>query len=151
MGSVPLPPVVTAVVTGLLLGLALAASPPSGEVPDALRVVTFNLLHGGPASGLTGDETHLDERLRLVTRELREVAPDIVGLQESSITGDRNVAARLAADLGLHWAYASATGRVTRIGVLDRLIVWAMNFEAGPAVLSRWPIVETEIIDLPRP
>jgi endonuclease/exonuclease/phosphatase family metal-dependent hydrolase len=126
------------------------ASPAAGEAPAALRVVTFNLLHGGPSSGLWGDDHHLDARLDLVVRELREIEPDIVGLQESSINGRRHVAARLAAQLGLHWAHASATRRVSGIGVLDRLLVWAMNFEEGPAVLARWPISETEVLDLPR-
>jgi endonuclease/exonuclease/phosphatase family metal-dependent hydrolase len=146
MGAVPLP----ALVVGLLLGLALGAGLAAGETPARLRVVTFNLLHGGPASGLSGDDQHLDQRLTLVARELRELAPDVVGLQESSITRRRNVAARLAGELGLHWAHASATRRVSGIGILDWLIVWAMNFEEGPAVLSRWPIVETQIYDLPR-
>jgi endonuclease/exonuclease/phosphatase family metal-dependent hydrolase len=146
MGSVPLP----ALVSGLLLGLAMVASPAAGQEPAALRVVTFNLLHGGPSSGLLGDDQHLDERLGLVTRELSDLAPDVVGLQESSITRGRHVAARLAGALGLHWAHASATRRVSGIGLLDSLIVWAMNFEEGPAVLSRWPIVETEVFDLPR-
>jgi endonuclease/exonuclease/phosphatase family metal-dependent hydrolase len=126
------------------------ASPAEGEAPGALRVVTFNLLHGGPSSGLWGDDHHLDARLDLVVRELGEVDPDIVGLQESSINGRRHVAARLAAQLGLHWAHASATRRISGIGVLDRLLVWAMNFEEGPAVLARWPISETEVFDLPR-
>lgn len=146
MGAVPLP----AVIGALVLGLALGAGPAEGNTPAALRVVTFNLLHGGPASGLSGDDDHLDDRLALVARELREVAPDIVGLQESSITRGRHVAAQLAGALGLHWAHASATRRVSGISLVDRLVVWAMNFEEGPAILSRWPIVETEIIDLPR-
>ena len=146
MGAVPLP----ALVAGLLIGLALVAGPAAGEAPGAVRVVTFNLLHGGPGSGLLGDDEHLDDRLALVARELRGVHPDVVGLQESSITSGRHVAARLASDLGLHWAHASATRRVSRIGVVDTLLVWAMNFEEGPAILSRWPIVETEVIDLPR-
>jgi endonuclease/exonuclease/phosphatase family metal-dependent hydrolase len=147
VGSVPVP----GLVAGLVLGLALVASPPAaGEAPAVLRVVTFNLLHGGPSSGLWGDDHHLDARLDLVARELRSIDPDILGLQESSISGRRHVAARLAADLGLHWAHASATRRISRIGVLDRLLVWAMNFEEGPAILSRWPIVETEVLDLPR-
>lgn len=145
MGSLPLPALILA-----LLGLAVVAGPAAGQSPAALRVVTFNLLHGGPASGLSGDDQHLDDRLALVARELRAVGPDIVGLQESSITGRRHVAARLAGDLGLHWAHASATRRVSRIGLLDTLLVWAMNFEEGPAILSRWPIVETEVLDLPR-
>lgn len=146
MGSVPVP----ALVAALLLGLALVAGPAAGEAPGALRVVTYNLLHGGPSSGLLGDDHHLDDRLAIVARELRDIRPDVVGLQESSITRRRHVAARLASELGLHWAHASATRRVSRIGFLDTLVVWAMNFEEGPAILSRWPIVETEVIDLPR-
>lgn len=145
MGTVPVP----RVALGLILGLLLAG-PAAGEVPAVLRVVTFNLLHGGPSSGLWGDDHHLDARLNLVIRELRGIDPDIVGLQESSISGRRHVAARLAAELGLHWAHASATRRVSGIGVLDRLLVWAMNFEEGPAILARWPISETEVLDLPR-
>ena len=146
MGSVQVP----ALVAALLLGLALVAGPAAGEAPAALRVVTYNLLHGGPSSGLLGDDDHLDDRLAIVARELRDLRPDLVGLQESSITRRRHVAARLASELGLHWAHASATRRVSRIGFLDTLVVWAMNFEEGPAILSRWPIVEAEVIDLPR-
>jgi endonuclease/exonuclease/phosphatase family metal-dependent hydrolase len=146
MGSVQVP----ALVAALLLGLALVAGPAAGEAPAALRVVTYNLLHGGPSSGLLGDDAHLDDRLAIVARELRDLRPDLVGLQESSITRRRHVAARLASELGLHWAHASATRRVSRIGFLDTLVVWAMNFEEGPAILSRWPIMESEVIDLPR-
>lgn len=147
MGTVPVP----RLVAGLFLGLALVASlPAAGEASAVLRVVTFNLLHGGPSSGLWGDDHHLDARLDLVVRELRAIDPDIVGLQESSISGRRHVAARLAAELGLHWTHASATRRVSGIGLLDRLLVWAMNFEEGPAVLARWPISEAEVLDLPR-
>ena len=134
----------------VLLLVALAIGPASAEAPSTLRVVTFNLLHGGPTSGWWGDDHQLDARLELVARELRALDPDILGLQESSISGRRNVAERLAAQLGLRWVHASATGRISGIGLLDRLLVWTMNFEEGPAILSRWPIVETEVLDLPR-
>ena len=147
MGSLPLP---AALALGLLV---LAAATPAGAESAAspLRVVTFNLLHGGPSSGWSGDGQQLEERLVLVTRELRALAPDIVGLQESSIARGRgNIAKRLGAALGLHWAHASATRRVSGIRWFDALVVWAMNFEEGPAILSRWPIVETEIVELPR-
>ena len=87
----------------------------------------------------------------MVTRELQELAPDVVGLQEASITRGRgNVAARLAQALGLNWAHASATRRVSGLGWIDRLIVWGINFEEGPAILSRFPIVATHVVDLPR-
>jgi endonuclease/exonuclease/phosphatase family metal-dependent hydrolase len=145
VGALPVP----RLALGLLVGLVLSTGPAAAEVP-LLRVVTFNMLHGGPSSGLWGDDHHLDARLDLVVRELRAVDPDIVGLQESSISGRRHVAARLAARLGLHWSHGSATRRVSGIGLLDRLLVWAMNFEEGPAILARWPISETEVFDLPR-
>ena len=134
-----------------MVALAGGTAAAGDERPPALRVVTFNLLHGGPASGWRGDGEHLEERLAMVTRELQELAPDVVGLQEASITRGRgNVAARLAQALGLNWAHASATRRVSGLGWIDRLIVWGINFEEGPAILSRFPIIETDVVDLPR-
>jgi endonuclease/exonuclease/phosphatase family metal-dependent hydrolase len=147
MGAVSVPALLAAV----LLLTALPDSAAGDASAAELRVVTFNLLHGGPASGWRGDGEQLEERLTLVTRELQALAPDIVGLQEASVTRRRgNVAARLATALGLHWVHASATRRVSGLSWLDRLIVWGINFEEGPAVLSRFPVIETEVVDLPR-
>ena len=148
MGSVPVP----ALVAVVLLLTALPGGAAAGEEPaSALRVVTFNLLHGGPSSGWRGDGEHLEERLAMVTRELGVLAPDVVGLQEASITRGRgNVAARLATALGLHVTHASATRRVSGLTWIDRLIVWGINFEEGPAILSRFPIVATDVVELPR-
>src|SRR5437773_9214579 len=87
----------------------------------------------------------------MVTRELGALAPHVVGLQEASITHGRgNVAARLATALGLHFTHASATRRVSGLAWIDGLIVRGMNFEEGPAILSRFPIVERSVVDLPR-
>ena len=148
MGAVPLPALVVA---ALLLAVLPGGGAAGEDSLPALRVVTFNLLHGGPSSGWRGDGEHLEERLAMVTRELQALAPDVIGLQEASIARGRgNVAARLARALGLHWAHASATRRVSGLGWIDGLIVWAMNFEEGPAILSRFPIVETSVVDLPR-
>jgi endonuclease/exonuclease/phosphatase family metal-dependent hydrolase len=113
--------------------------------------MTFNLLHGGAASGLTGDGQRLESRLAMTIEELRALAPDIVALQEASVSRQRgNVAARLAATLGFHYVHAPATERVFGRTLLDRLIVFFMNFEEGPAILSRFPIVASEVYDLPR-
>ena len=147
MGAVSLPALLVAT---LLLALPGGAAAGEGSIAP-LRVVTFSLLHGGPASGWRGDGEHLEERLAMVTRELRSLAPDVVGLQEASIARGRgHVAARLASALGLHWAHASATRRISGLPWIDGLLVWAMNFEEGPAVLSRFPIAETSVVDLPR-
>ena len=130
---------------------ALPGGAAGEESAAPLRVVTFNLLHGGPTSGWRGSGERLEERLAIVTRELQALAPDIVGLQEASIARGRgNVAGRLATALGLHWAHASATRRLSGLGWLNSLIVWGINFEEGPAVMSRFPITATETVELPR-
>jgi endonuclease/exonuclease/phosphatase family metal-dependent hydrolase len=148
VGSIPLPALVAAVVCLLA---AFPGGRAAAEPASALRAVTFNLLHGGPASGWRGDGAALEERLTLVRRELAGLAPDVVALQEASITGAHgHVAARLATALGLHWAHASATRHVTGWRRLDALLVWGLRFEEGPAILSRFPIVETGVVDLPR-
>jgi endonuclease/exonuclease/phosphatase family metal-dependent hydrolase len=148
VGAISLP----ALLVVVLLLAVLPGGAPAGEARGlALRVVSFNLLHGGASSGWRGDGEHLEERLALVTRELQALAPDVVGLQEASITRGRgNIAARLASALGLHWTHASATRRVSGLGWIDGLIVWGMNFEEGPAILSRFPIVDTDVVELPR-
>ena len=115
-------------VTIVALALALASPARGGaETPRPLRVVTFNLFHGGASSGLTGDAGQLDARLDMVVSELAALEPDVIALQE-----------------------ASATPRVFSLPLINRLIVWAMNFSEGPAILSRFPIVAHEIHDLPR-
>ena len=81
----------------LLLLMPAASSAAPAEPARPLRVVTFNSLHGGPASGLRGDGDALETRLVMVIDELRRLAPDIVALQEASVgRGRGNVAARIA-------------------------------------------------------
>src|SRR5207244_2259401 len=106
-----------------VLGLLTTAAPSRSDPAPRLRVVTFNLFHGGPTSGLWGDDRRLEERLALALRELRALDPDVVALQEASAGWSRgNVAARLAAGLGFHYVFAPATPRV--LPVLGRLATW---------------------------
>lgn len=138
-----------AVVALSVLVLAGAAAPTAAEPARPLRVVTYNLFHGGASSGLWGHDDSLDRRLEMVVRELKSLDPDVVGLQEASIgRGRGNVAERLARALGFQYAHAPATPRA--IPVIGQLIVWAMNFSEGPAILSRFPIVASEVDELPR-
>jgi len=120
-------------------------------VERPLRVVTFNLLHGGPWSGLTGDDDHLEARLALIEAQLRALDPDVVALQESPVTRWRgDVAARLGDALGFGHVHARATERVFGWRLLGRLVMGALGFVEGPAILSRFPIVASAIEELPR-
>ena len=93
-----------------------------------LRVMTLNIWNGqGP----------WQKRLRLIRRELRQLAPDIVGLQEVMHHPERHIdqAKEVAAGLGYHVAFGPAS-------------TWdGMRF--GNAVLSRFPIVAVNEVLLP--
>jgi len=135
----------------LLAAVLVVAQVTASEADSAppLRVVTFNLFHGGASSGLTGDDASLEERLQMVLRELRALRPDVVALQEASWGRRRGlVAARLAEGLGLHYAFEAASPRV--MPLLGTIATWIMNFREGSAVLSRFPIVARDVTDLPR-
>jgi endonuclease/exonuclease/phosphatase family metal-dependent hydrolase len=137
----------------LALGAILltASGVMAAEPAPNLRVLTLNLYHGGPSSGLMGDGGQLEARLTMVIAELRALRPDVVALQEASDGWGRgNVAARLAAALGLYHVHAPATSRISPLDLLNRLLVFAMNFNEGPAVLSRYPITNSTVHDLPR-
>src|SRR5690242_5666758 len=102
-----------------------------------MRVVTWNLWwRFGPWA----------ERLKAVLAVLRELQPDVVGLQEVWCAGGENLAEWLAGELGLHWAWAASPAperwqrRIGETGV-----------EIGNAVLSRWPVVRQEVLRLPVP
>jgi endonuclease/exonuclease/phosphatase family metal-dependent hydrolase len=134
----------------VIASLLLATTVSQGQA-ETVRVVTFNLLHGGPWSGLVGNGADLNERLELVVEQLAALRPDVVALQEASVGGGRgNVAERLGRALGFEWVHAPTTSQVFGIGWLDRTITSAIRFNEGPAVLSRFPIVSSEIAALPR-
>ena len=121
-----------------------------GDQP-ALRVLTYNLLHDGPWSGFFDNGTHLEERLDLVIRELQRLQPDAIALQEASDSREHgNVPQRIADALGYQMVFEPATQHISGIGLLDRLIISAIGFREGPAILSRYPIVASEVYDLPR-
>jgi endonuclease/exonuclease/phosphatase family metal-dependent hydrolase len=135
----------------LLVVIAAVPAAPAAAEERPLRLVTFNVLHGGPWSSFTGDDLQLESRLAMIIEGLRALEPDVVALQESPVTRRRgDVAARIAQALGLAHVHARATERVFPLRVLGRLIVGALGFVEGPAILSRFPIAATEIYDLPR-
>lgn len=119
--------------------------------PSRLRVLTYNLLHDGPSSGFFENGTHLEERLDMTIQELRHLQPDVIAFQEASDSRRHgNVPQRIADALGYHMVFTPATERIFGISFLDRLIISVLGFKEGPAILSRYPIVVSEVYDLPR-
>jgi endonuclease/exonuclease/phosphatase family metal-dependent hydrolase len=134
------------------LVVVLAALPAAVSAEDRpLRLITFNLYHGSPWAAFTGDDGDLEARLTMMIEALRVLDPDVLALQEVPVTrrhGD--LAARLAGALGMEHVHARATERLFRLPQVGRLITRGLGFVAGPAVLSRYPILASEVHDLPR-
>ncbi|MEU6703345.1 endonuclease/exonuclease/phosphatase family protein [Streptomyces wuyuanensis] len=100
-----------------------------------MRVVTWNVWwRFGP----------WEKRRHAILAVLRELRPDVVGLQEVWAKGDENLAQWLAGELGLHWTWAAS----------DAPHRWRKrngepDVDFGNAVLSRWPIAGREVLRLP--
>jgi endonuclease/exonuclease/phosphatase family metal-dependent hydrolase len=121
------------------------------EAPRTLTYVTFNLFHGGAFSGLNGNGHDLNDRLEMVAEELSTLKADVIGLQEASRGRERgHVAARLAARLGFHYVYAPANPRLFASDRFSCAIATLLNFEEGPAIVSRFPVVAWHAQELPR-
>lgn len=134
----------------LLSNPAVRAEESRGD-QSALRVLTYNLLHDGPWSGFFESGTHLAERLDMTIQELQRLQPDVIALQEASDSRKHgNVPQRIADALEYQMVFAPATEHIFGISPLDRLITAAIGFKEGPAILSRYPIVASEVYDLPR-
>jgi endonuclease/exonuclease/phosphatase family metal-dependent hydrolase len=124
-------------ITGSLALIFVLAATPAVAMP--LRILSFNLRHGGVTSERTTDDEHLEARIALTIPEIEALAPDVIGMQEASMGRRRgNIAARFAEALGMHWVRASAGGDVA-----GRVVRLALGFEEGPAILSRFPVVES--------
>lgn len=100
-----------------------------------MRVVTWNVWwRFGP----------WEERRTAVLSILRNLRPDLVGLQEVWAHGGENLAEWLARELDMHWTWAASDAPVRwhkRVG--------DSSFDVGNAVLSRWPIVDRAVLRLP--
>lgn len=102
-----------------------------------MRVLTWNLWwRFGP----------WEERRKAVRAVLRDLRPDVVGLQEVWARGGENLAEWLAADLGMHWTWAAS-----RKPDMWRRRIGDPEVDVGNAVLSRWPIAEHGRMELPAP
>lgn len=107
-------------------GCATAAARREGP----LRILSLNVRHGFPRFD------HLEERLDLIAAEIRRLDPDLILLQE--VPWHRGNAAQwLAEQVGLNHLYLRANGNR-----------WAILFEEGEAILSRYPLRDPTWIEL---
>jgi len=105
------------ILAGTLAAVAVATSAAAQDPPPpaAIRFVTLNVLHGGPLSSWTGQDSHLEARLDLVTEALRELAPDVVALQRA--LGAAGLASTVSEDGSLRTdAEAALVGRAAYDG-----------------------------------
>src|SRR3712207_3803361 len=76
-----------------------------------------------------------DERLVAIREGLRTLAPDVIGVQEVLRYPELDQAVLLSEGLGYHVAWGKASDN--------------HGFPTGNAILSRWPILTSEVIPLP--
>ncbi|GIJ44882.1 metal-dependent hydrolase [Virgisporangium aliadipatigenens] len=128
---------VLAVVAALL---APAPAPVADDLERVLRVATFNIHHGVGADGLVD--------LDRIATVLRRTGADVIGLQEvdrhfHSRSGFVDQATVLAAKLGMDVAFAA------NLDLEPAAPGWPRR-QYGTAILSRYPILDSDNTPLPR-
>ena len=94
--------------------------------------MSLNMLHGFPRF------EHLSDRLDMIADLIKQQDVDIVCLQEVPWTLRRDNGARyLAEQVGMNYVYLRANGNR-----------WAILFEEGEAILSRYPLSELSSTEL---
>ena len=101
-----------------------------------IRIVTINTAKG---------DFDYSSRLPWLSHSLRELQPDIVLLQESLATldGELDTARTLTSGLQFEYVYAPARRKSRLVDGRDR------DSYSGLAVLSRFPIAESVVVQLP--
>lgn len=94
---------------------------------DRLRVLTLNIWNR---------HDPWEDRLRLIREGIRELDPDLIGLQEVLSQEGRSQADVIAEGFG----YSVAFGAAAKV---------AGGAEFGNAVLSRWPVARQQVFPLP--
>lgn len=80
-----------------------------------------------------------------ILEQLRRERPDLLGLQEVWTDAETNQAAWLAKELGMHYAFGAPSDQQRW---RDRVNDPSAGF--GVAILSRWPLRDEQVFDLPQ-
>ena len=137
----------------MFLSILLGSTLPAGAAPGArvtnvnpasltvprLSIITYNMLHG---FGNYLNDVTLDERLTLLSRAIASDPPDVLILQEASVTGRHgNVVDRLRDMLNGSLAAAGISYNSAQLMANGSSFV---GFFEGSAILSRFRILSTE-------
>jgi len=117
---------------GFLIALGVGCSTVSRADAEKMTVLSYNIHHGA------GTDGKLD--LERIARIIRDQKPDVVALQEVDVKTARSADVDEAAEL------ARLTG-------MNAVFGKAMDYsggEYGQAILSRWPIKEHSVHQLPQ-
>ncbi|HZM83841.1 MAG TPA: endonuclease/exonuclease/phosphatase family protein [Candidatus Limnocylindrales bacterium] len=85
------------------------------------------------------------ERQPAILEQLRREEPDLVGLQEVWADNETNQGAWLAKELGMHHVFGASSDQQRW---RDRVDDPSAGF--GVAILSRWPVRDEQVFDLPQ-
>jgi endonuclease/exonuclease/phosphatase family metal-dependent hydrolase len=133
-------------IPGAILIWVLSASRPGSRVEacldgcavprdfqdGGLRIVSLNMLHGFPKF------EYLSRRLETIANEINRLEPGVVLLQEVPWTLKTGSVARILAEkTGMNYVYLRANGNR-----------WAIAFEEGSAILSRYPLADPAYLEL---
>jgi endonuclease/exonuclease/phosphatase family metal-dependent hydrolase len=123
----------------ILLNLAAGCSPKGvagKQGGKSLRVMTYNIHHCNPPSKEASGEIDLEA----IVRAIRQEAPDLVALQEVDVNTTRSGAFNQAEEIG------------RRLG-MQAFFAKALDYQGGEygvAILSRFPLSETAVVQLPQ-
>ena len=115
-------------------------------LPGMLRIVTYNIAHGRGAIDDNWQRSSAAKRDRIeqISQFLAKTNADVVVLNEvdfdSTWSGHQNQAAAIAADAGFSY-------RVEQRNLDFRFLYGSWKF--GNAILSKYPIIEAKVVDLP--
>lgn len=113
-------------------GCFVQCAPVAGAHASAFKVITLNLYHGFPRF------RNVRSRLDLIAKQLNEVYPDFVLLQEVPWLSDVGWAAEyLSERTKLNFVYLRGNGNLHTI-----------RFEEGLAIFSRYPLSEQRFTEL---
>jgi endonuclease/exonuclease/phosphatase family metal-dependent hydrolase len=116
----------------LLITACLGCSTVTRASSEKMTVLSYNIHHGA------GTDGKLD--LDRIARIIRDQKPDLVALQEVDVKTSRSGGVDEAAELG----------RLTRMHVVFGKAVDFSGGAYGQAILSRWPIKEHKVHQLPQ-